>query len=315
MNKFYIPLFAVLFLAQNLAAQTDTVPPYLQCKDIVNASIGSFCSTTLWAADLVDSLSDNFPGSILLGIRKRCTGSGFPENRKSIDYTVQEAWEQRQAEVWARDGAGNTASCMVHLLIVDYLQNCDPTATIQVTRPDQSGIDGVTFVLSGQNCVGDTIPAHRAAHIVTNSNGLWSEFGWLLEAGFTSTLKPSKTTNPLNGVTAADLAAIQRHILGLEPFDAPWKIIAADANLDGKVTLQDVVLLQKLLLGHIPKLPHGQSWRFYPKNHLFTDPNNPFLPTLPGAIATPNTADPAPHFFQFTGVKIGDVNGNAAPGQ
>jgi hypothetical protein len=314
MNKFFIPLLALLLFGPRLAAQTDTVPPYLRCKDFVNASIGPSCSATLWAGDLVDSLSDNFPGSILLGIRKRCTGSGFPENRKSIDYTVPEAWEQRQAEVWARDGAGNTASCMVHLLIVDYLQNCDPTATIQVTRPDQSGVGGVTFVLSGQNCVGDTIPAHRAAHIVTN-NGLWYEFGWLLETGFTSTLKPSKMTAPLNGITAFDLSEIQRHILGISPFDAPWKIIAADANLDGKVTLQDVVLLQKLLLGHIAKMPHGQSWRFYPKNHVFTDTNNPFLPALPGAIATPNTADPAPHSFQFIGVKIGDVNGSANPGQ
>jgi hypothetical protein len=74
------------------------------------------------------------------------------------------------------------------------------------------------------------------------------------------------------------------------------------------------VLLQKLILGVIPELPHAHSWRFYPKAHVFPDPVNPFATVLPDAIFISNTADPAPHWFEFTGVKIGDVNGNAAPG-
>ncbi|MBK9335132.1 MAG: HYR domain-containing protein [Lewinellaceae bacterium] len=314
MNKFYIPLFAVLFLAQTLAAQTDTEPPHLQCTDMVNVNLTLPCVTVVWANDLVDSLHDNAPGSIELGIRKRCTGTGFPEGRTHIQYNVNEMG-LNHVEVWAKDAAGNTALCTVRLLVGNLAQNCDPSVSVSVNHPTGAGISGVGFALSGYNCVGDTIPfPNLASTITTGGTGYWGTFGQLLEPGYTSLLTPSKTTNPLNGVTTADLAAIQRHILGLEPFDAPWKIIAADANLDGKVTLQDVVLLQKLLLGHILKMPHGKSWRFFPKNYVFPNPNNPLQPPLPGAIATPNTADPAPNWFDFTGVKIGDVNASADPG-
>lgn len=313
MNKFYIPLFAVLFFAQNLVAQTDTLPPYLRCKGLINMPASSHCVTTIWAPNLIDSVSDNTPGPLQLGIRKVCTGNGFPENRTHVVYISRELGPA-QAEIWARDSAGNTASCVVNLLIIDYAQSCDPIADIQVNRPDQTGIGGVRVSISGQNCLGDTIPSTLSADIETANNGRWMKYGTLLKTGFTSVLTPSKKSAPLNGVSSLDLTKIQRHILGIEPFDAPWKIIAADANLDGKVTLQDVVLLQKLLLGHISKLPHGQSWRFYPQNHIFQDPANPFQPTLPNAIVVPNTVDPVMDWFEFYGVKIGDVNGNAAPG-
>lgn len=315
MHPLAIPLFSALFFCQALVAQTDTVPPHLRCKDMTTVNLNAPCITSVWATDLVDSLSDNAPGSIELGIRKFCTGTGFPTDRTHIQYTAN-GMGLSKVEVWARDAAGNTASCTVSLLVVNWAQNCDPGVSVVVQHPGGAGIRGVECVLNGYNCSGDTIPApNLASTIRTEANGYWGTFGALVEPGYTSTLVPIKTANPLNGVTTADLAAIQRHILGLEPLDAPWKIVAADANLDGKVTLQDVVLLQKLLLGHIPELPHGQSWRFYPKGHVFQDPSNPFLPALPDAIVTPNTADPAPTLFQFTGVKIGDVNGTADPEQ
>lgn len=314
MFHFAIPFAVFLFLALPLFAQTDTVPPSLQCKGHVQVNIGPTCLLNVWADDLIESLSDDNPGTPQVGIRKPCTGDGFPANQAHVNYSAIDLGAQ-QVEVWAADAAGNTASCTVHLVVASWMQNCDPVANVVVQHPNGAGVRGVEFVLNGHNCLGDTIPTpNLASTIITGANGYWGIFGALLEPGYTSTFTPSKTTNPLNGVTTADLAAIQRHILGLEPFDAPWKIIAADANLDGKVTLQDVVLLQKLLLGHILELPHGQSWRFYPKDHLFPDPDNPFLPALPNAIATPNTADPAPNLFQFLGVKIGDVTGNADPG-
>jgi hypothetical protein len=42
---------------------------------------------------------------------------------------------------------------------------------------------------------------------------------------------------------------IQRHILGLQALDSNYKLIAADANNDGKVTASDLTDLRKLILG------------------------------------------------------------------
>jgi hypothetical protein len=75
---------------------------------------------------------------------------------------------------------------------------------------------------------------------------------------------PSKNDDPLNGITEEDLTQIANHILGTEPFDSPYKIIAADANQDGHVTTLDIRYLRKLILGYIDELPNGKSWRFVP---------------------------------------------------
>lgn len=145
---------------------------------------------------------------------------------------------------------------------------------------------------------------------------MFFNFGTLIpSAGYNSTITPSKNTNPLNGVSTYDLVLIQKHILGIEPLDSPWKIIAADANQDGKVTTFDIITLRKLILGITTELPNGKSWRFAPKDYVFPNPLNPFQPPFPERIEVPNTADPAPHHFQFTGVKIGDVNYSADPNQ
>lgn len=313
MNKFFTPLLAFLLFCQTLAAQTDTVPPFLRCKPNVELQLGPVCLVTVWPADLLDSLSDNAPGYISTRLRKRCTDSGYPESGTTITFTAKDMGGNKQAEIWAQDLAGNTSSCVVNIVVSNPMQNCDPGYYLKTTLPDDTGIAGVTFTLSGQNCAGDTIPANQTAHISTYASGEWNQFGVLLESGYTSTLTPVKKTNPLNGVSTFDLVEIQRHILGVQVFDAPWKHLAADANLDGKVTLQDVVLLQKLILGLVSELPHGQSWRFYPKDHVFQDPANPFQPVPPQAIVVPASADPVPTFFEFTGVKLGDVNGNADP--
>ena len=119
--------------------------------------------------------------------------------------------------------------------------------------------------------------------------------------------------NPTNGVTTYDLVLIQKHILGIEALDSPYKLIAADANLDSKVTTSDIVLLRKLLLGIIPELPHGESWRFLPLDYVFPNPSNPFNPMFPDRYIIPTNVDILPGYFDFLGLKIGDVNQTADP--
>ena len=108
---------------------------------------------------------------------------------------------------------------------------------------------------------------------------------------------PEKNDNPTNGLSALDLVAIQKHLLGKETFNLPWKYIAADATNNIDLTVGDIVLLLKLMLGKIQALPSSPSWRFDP----------------PQVVIEPN-AQGDPTEIQVMGIKIGDLNSTADPG-
>ncbi len=305
-------LFACCFFSRNLFAQTDTVPPVLACKSHIEVGIPIPCFTITWADDFIDSVTDNSTSGIQLGIRKTCTGGGFPENKSYVTFLSSE-WGPQHVDIWARDNAGNTSSCTVSVSVDDIGGSCDPGFTIITETPQEKGIANSKITASGENCLSDSFSTYGYTYGVSGS---WSNFGTLIPgSGYESLVTPTKNINPLNGVSTNDLVLISKHILGLQALDSPYKIIAADANQDGKVTSFDVVVLRKLILGITDELPNGKSWRFVPSDYVFPNPANPFQPPFPERIEVPNTADPAPSFFKFTGVKIGDVNYSADPGQ
>lgn len=314
MNKITIPLFVFLFFSKSLFAQVDTVPPSLTCLNQFFVTINGECLVTIWATDLISTISDD--GLIVeTGVRKICTGSGFPENKQFLVFDAGEIGI-RGIEVWARDGAGNTSSCQTSLAIGDN-GFCDPGSFLSYITPENEGIDSVTTKIKGSHCLDDSIDLQIPNNFGwwSFTPGYWMQYGSVTQPGYNLTVTPSKNINPLNGVSTYDLVLITKHILGIQPFDSPWKIIAADANQDGKVSTFDIVTLRKLILGITNELPNGKSWRFVPQDYTFPDPANPFQPNFPERIEVPNTADPAPNSFAFKGVKIGDVDFSADPNQ
>ncbi len=120
-------------------------------------------------------------------------------------------------------------------------------------------------------------------------------------------IEPKKNDNPLNGVTTYDLVLISHHILGIEPFDSPYKFIAADANKSNSITTFDIVEFRKLILGIYDTLPVNKSWRFINKAFIL-DSLNPFQAPYP---EFENCVAPQSSTEDFIGVKIGDVNNTA----
>lgn len=130
---------------------------------------------------------------------------------------------------------------------------------------------------------------------------------------------PTKTDNPLNGVTTFDLVLISKHIMGLEPLTppippatapSPYKLIAADADKSNSVTTFDIVEFRKLILGIYTELPANDSYRFVDKNFQLAD--NPFPQPM---IQIPEWVEimvPPPGVVaEFYGIKIGDINNTA----
>jgi len=119
------------------------------------------------------------------------------------------------------------------------------------------------------------------------------------------TLKPVKNTNKLNGLTSADVTAIQQHVTIVNPLPAPFKRIAADVNKSNSISTLDATLINQALLGN-PQANaiFNTSWRFVPASYTFPNPNVPWgFPeqiVLTGVNGNVSGQD-------FKGIKLGDV--------
>lgn len=125
--------------------------------------------------------------------------------------------------------------------------------------------------------------------------------------GSSFSIKPRRSDNPVNGVTTLDILKIQRHILGLEELDSPYKIIAADVNRSTEVTGADLVEIRRLILNVIDEFSNAPSWRFVPKDYVFHDPQNPLRESFPEQLQVLNFQGNIP-VVDFVAIKVGDVN-------
>jgi photosystem II stability/assembly factor-like uncharacterized protein len=125
------------------------------------------------------------------------------------------------------------------------------------------------------------------------------------------TISPSKNSNITNGVDAADLYLIQQHILGNEWLDSPYKLLAADVNNSGAVSMLDVLNLQQVILLLAETFPNNQSWRFVKTPYWFEEADNPFVSNFPEAFTL--SVPLMNNEVNFTAIKIGDVNNSHNP--
>ncbi len=124
----------------SLHAQQDTIPPFLVCHNNLSVNLPANCALTIWATDFIDASVPNHEYNYLqFGIRRRCAGTGFPENTYSLDFSVCELGLV-PIEVWARDTAGNTSSCHINVIIQSPAGSCDPFNYLTTNTPSGNGI-------------------------------------------------------------------------------------------------------------------------------------------------------------------------------
>ena len=122
-------------------------------------------------------------------------------------------------------------------------------------------------------------------------------------------ITPVKNDDYTNGVSTLDLVMIQRHILGIETLDSPYKLVAADVNNDEELTAADLLELRKLILGTIGEFTNNGSWRFIDAEFEFIDPTDVFATSIPGDYIIPTLNNDMN--IDFIALKVGDVNNNA----
>jgi hypothetical protein len=114
-----------------------------------------------------------------------------------------------------------------------------------------------------------------------------------------------KNLNPLNGVSTFDLVIIIRHILGVDAITSPYLLYAGDVNSSLSITVYDIVLLRKLILGIETALP-TPSWQFLPSG-IASYPSAFTLNEIETTLASDNET------IDIIGFKMGDMNENSVP--
>lgn len=186
-----------------------------------------------------------------------------------------------------------------------YAQPIPTTFSISGTVQTHWGVamPGVKIILSGGAT--DTIPTSPTGYFQFNA----------LPAGLTYNLRAVYDTTVLNGVTTFDMVLMSKQVLGLDTLDTPYQIVAADVNGSNSLTTYDIVETRKVVLNINPTFPNGMpSWRFIPAGFAFTDPLQPFLNTIPNTIQYTNLSQNVTG-ANFKGLKVGDTNNSASPGQ
>ncbi len=206
---------------------------------------------------------------------------------------------QQDIQMWVTDENGNQTYCETFILVIDTnaVSICpENRLSLKGTVAGENGLElsGASIKLEGSE-----IPAQN-----TQENGDYTFDG--IPSGSKLNIIPSRDGDDGNGISTLDIVLIQRHVLGIEKLNSPYKMIAADINKDNRINAVDLIELRKLILGITNGFVHNESWRFVEKNHDFPDMENPWAGPFPencsiAALIKDMVAD-------FVAIKTGDVN-------
>lgn len=153
----------------------------------------------------------------------------------------------------------------------------------------------------------DLVVDGSALSLLSNSDGV-AYFGEVA-ACLAESMVASRDDEVDNGVSTFDLIRIQRHILGVDPLDSPYKLIAADVDNNGSITVADLIEIRRVVLAVSSAFPNNTSWRFVPADYTFIDPENPLDEDFPEAN---ESFDILSSDFErdYIAIKVGDVSGD-----
>ncbi|MDQ3141738.1 MAG: T9SS type A sorting domain-containing protein [Bacteroidota bacterium] len=293
-------------ICETLFEIKDCKAPTPYClTGIITVPMPSTGCVTIWARDLDAQSNDNctprnklkfyFNGDTAKqGLTVCC--SDFIANKVNDELTLT-------VQVWVEDQEGNRDYCVTTIIVQDNQDICPNSSTslgrlngeLKTENGDLTALSSVDLYSNGQ----------LLRTMTTNGSGYYS-FGDI-ELNKTYTIKPSRFDNSLNGVTTADIVKLQKHILGVEDLNSPYKILAADVNLSKSVTAADISEIRKLILGIILEFNYCPSWMFIPSDLQFADPTKPWNYVNEKSILLTG-----PQIENFVAVKMGDLNNSAA---
>jgi hypothetical protein len=168
------------------------------------------------------------------------------------------------------------------------LDSCN-TADLDLRDPDDFCQDGLILIGNIENEDGLEVSGVEVSitNVSMQPDTTDQQGEYLIEGlseGTGYNIAPFDDLNHREGVSTLDLVMIQKHLLGKEKLNSPYKVIAADANKSGHLTALYLLEIRKLILGINTRFPNNTSWRFVDREYSFADPYNPFEQPFPESI-------------------------------
>ena len=282
----------------------DCKNPTPVCQEVSTVVMNDGNCVQVWAQNLLfyaeDNCTERTEEEWLDNARVRLSGDNGP-----LGFVVEICCEDLflgsvPVEVWVEDEAGNADFCLVDINIQDNMGNCDDTgigaATLigSIKTENGAGVSEVDLVIDGQE-MGDTDD--------------FGDYQLRLPTNNSYRVEPSKLDNPAFGISTLDLVFMTQHVLQVRPLDSPYKMIAADVNLDGRIDIFDLVEERQLILFIISEFAEADSWVFLPADYEFQNPANPLNENYPYFMNVDLDADLTT--ANFTAIKMGDLDGSA----
>ena len=256
----------------------------------------AIAEVTIWASDFDLGSFDN------CGVRSISFSPDETETNRT--YTC-DSLGTRMVEIWITDDSGNQDFCSTMIEIQDNSGVCGEGTGNMALISGRVASEGNDFVDNVNVELINTANLQEDQYL-TEENGAYAFNEIPMNNNYE--ISATRSDNYLNGVSTLDLVLIQKHILGIQTFDSPYKIVASDVNNSESVTAIDLVELRKLILGIYDELPSNDSWRFIDGEQQFVSSGNPW--PIDELIAINNISTSMSN-NDFVAVKIGDVNGSA----
>ena len=263
-------------------------------EDLNGDGIPESALVRLWAADLDAGSYPGCSGEILLSFSEDITDNNIIFDCTSIG--------QQQVSLYATDKESGAQDFCLGLVEIQDTRGLCGSGGLQVAiegNIQTEEFQSVEDVSIDLDAVGLTE--------FTDQDGNYAFRD--MAVGGSYTLQPSRDFDYGDGVSTVDLIRMQRHVLGVERLDSPYKIVSADINNDHRINGVDLVELRKLILGVYTELPANTSWRFVPADHVFVDPTNPWLTEMQEEAFIP--ALQSNMVADFIAMKVGDVDNSA----
>jgi uncharacterized repeat protein (TIGR01451 family) len=292
----------------------DVKKPTPYClSSISTVLMPSNLRVSLWAKDYNHGATDNCSGPLRFTFSPTRPPSGFnirhsytnaygnteiwdpAENSSSLEFTC-DSLGLRQLSIYVWDQAGNSDYCNVGIRLQDNSGKC-PNADAIVVKGNITSVSGKP--MSGvETKIIENLAIKDTTIVKSDVQGNY-RYDVMVD-NMPYMIYPEKYDDPLNGISTVDLVMIQRSILGLDDLNDRKIQMAADVNGDGRVTASDLVELRKLILGVTAQLPNNRSW-------IFVNEKDNLMKEKVEFVAHQNVK----YEYNFTGIKIGDMNMNA----
>ncbi len=251
------------------------------------------------ARALIGSEVFDCSGEVTYSINRKGETASMDQNNLMVT-CLDPKNETLPIEIHAWDKFGNHQPCETFIVVQDNGKFCsggieNGIISGAIYTEEDIPLEDVNVRLSGNSSAG----------VKTDFDGVFEFID--LEEGNDYSVEPQKNVDFKNGVSTYDLVLVSKHILGVDKLESPYQVIAADVNRSNSVTSLDLIHLRKLILSINDTFPNNTSWRFVARDHVFPEPERPWVGGIPEVVNVNNligTFDQA----NFIAIKIGDIN-------